>query len=441
MSTGKFYNIVNFMKEEEYMKFMKKFACVLALVLCITAIPFSNAKAAQEGVAVYRLYSPITHEHLFTADKNERDTLYLTGAWGYEGVAWYASGPEGEPVYRLYNTCSQNHLYTMSQNEINTLLSMPGTDWIIDNNGNPVFYSAGTENVYRLYNYELKGMHLLTTDANEYNVLATVGWDQEGYQMKCYATGSPIPESLYYGQTGPGSVSELYTPETYVRDYTVMPTGTANISNTASAATIEADVTLDGSGTGSHAKLVMSIGPSAVSFGLQYDTASQDARFRNRVAFMIENIDSNNPGGQQYSWSPYVGELGKTYHLMLTVDENGGYKGYINGAEVVSGVNEALSVKSMASKGQKIYPWVEASARLDGDSVDAKFQNVKLKTLGDYKESYRFFNTPVVTNDGISIVPLSGNDVEIKGTITGLGAGNDWDNKYDIVSGVYRYDR
>lgn len=423
------------------MKLMKKVACVLAFVLCITAIPFVDAKAADvhEGRPIYRMYSPITKEHLFTADKNERDTLYATGAWGYEGVAWYA--PEngvGNPVYRLYNSCSQNHLYTMSWDEINVLLRI--SDWTMDNNGQPVFYSAGTNNVYRLYNEALRGMHLLTTDSNEYAVLGTVGWAQEGYQMKCIELGQPIPESLYYGQNGP-AVSDLYTPVTDNSVYTDMPNGNADISNTSSVATIETDVTLNGSGTGSHAKLVIATATSAVSFGLQYDTTSQDARFRSKVAFMVENVGNNDAGGQRYSWAKYVGNLGTTYHLMLTVDANGGYVGYINGSPVISGVNEAMSSASIASRGEKIYPWVEASARLDGDSVDARFQNVKLKTNGEYDTSKVFFAVPVITNSGMSVNPIGGYDVEIKGTITGLGAGNDWDNRYGDVSGVYRYDR
>lgn len=423
------------------MKLMRKIACALALVLCITAVPLVNAKAedVHEGTPIYRMYSPITKEHLFTADKNERDTLYATGAWGYEGVAWYA--PEfgvGSPVYRLYNSCSQNHLYTMSWEEINVLLKIG--DWSMDNNGQPVFYSAGTNDVFRLYNEALRGMHLLTTDANEYAVLGTVGWTQEGYQMKCIEVGHPIPESQYFGQNGP-AVSELYTPTVDNSVYTDMPNGSADISNTSCVATIETDVTLNGSGTGSHAKLVIGTATSAVSFGLQYDTASQDARFRSKVAFMVENVGNNGAGGQQYSWAKYVGNLGTTYHLMLTVDANGGYVGYINGAAVISGVNEAMSSTNISARGEKIYPWVEASARLDGDSVDAKFQNVKVKTQGDYNTGYKFSTYGFTTNAGMGVNSMGGYDVEIKGTITGLGAGNDWDNKYGDVSGVYRYDR
>ena len=93
------------------------------------------------------------------------------------------------------------------------------------------------------------------------------------------------------------------------------------------------------------------------------------------------------------------------------------------------------------ARGEKIYPWVEASARLDGDSVDAKFQNVKVKTQGDYNTGYKFSTYGFTTNAGMGVNSMGGYDVEIKGTITGLGAGNDWDNKYGDVSGVYRYDR
>lgn len=127
-------------------------------------------------VPIYRLYNPGNYEHLYTSDENEVRVL-SAGAWVNEGINWYAP-TTGVPVYRLNNKALQNHLYTTDQNEINILTTQEG--WTIDNNGRPLFYSGGSVPIYRLYNPALRGLHLLTTDTNEYQVLPGRGWIQEG---------------------------------------------------------------------------------------------------------------------------------------------------------------------------------------------------------------------------------------------------------------------
>lgn len=159
---------------------------------------------------IYRLYNPDNGEHLYTTDANERDVLYSSYGWGYEGIAWYAS-TSGTPVYRLYNNVLCNHLYTTDLNEIKVLTSMPDTAWTVDNNNQPLFYSDGEVPIYRVYNEGLQGMHHLTTDKNEYDTLPTYGWAQEGISLYAISIGEPIvTEYEDIGNAPDGKATEWY---------------------------------------------------------------------------------------------------------------------------------------------------------------------------------------------------------------------------------------
>ena len=164
--------------------------CTLALAIPMMLTPTVQAKAADTTVPIYRLYNPDNGEHLYTTDANETRVLYHEHNWGYEGIAWYAPNGTGTPVYRLYNPVLCNHLYTTDTNEVHVLTTT--TEWISDNNGQPVFYSDRSIPVYRVYNRELQGMHHLTTDRNEYDTLPTYGWEQEGVSLYAKVIGSPI---------------------------------------------------------------------------------------------------------------------------------------------------------------------------------------------------------------------------------------------------------
>lgn len=150
-------------------------------------------------VPIYRLYLPLTGEHLYTSDYNEYRTLYKQYGWGDEGVAWYSPSEDTSGVvgiYRLYQPGLKNHLYTTDLNEIKVLTSKYG--WKEDNGGKPLYYSGGTVPIYRLYNKGLSGMHHLTTDANEYRVLPTYGWKQEGIKFYAAKIGEPYAKTLFY---------------------------------------------------------------------------------------------------------------------------------------------------------------------------------------------------------------------------------------------------
>jgi len=147
---------------------------------------------------VYRLYSPVTLDHLFTSDLNEYDTLKSeVGLWNDEGVAYYdysapatVDGVTDEPLYRLYNPTTKQHLWTADTNEQTVLASEA---WFEEGIAGYIFPTAvaGTapNALYRLNMPATPAhadLHLWTTSVNEYDTLQTVGWafeDVAGYVL------------------------------------------------------------------------------------------------------------------------------------------------------------------------------------------------------------------------------------------------------------------
>ncbi len=128
--------------------------------------------------AMYRLYQPRTHEHLYTSDDNEIRVL-LANRWRYEGVAWYAPAASGTPVYRLFNPGSGEHFYTCDAYERAVLLGTGA--WNDENIG---WYSDDAKGmpVYRMFFAGLPAIasHHYTSDEYEYRVLTTqYGWADE----------------------------------------------------------------------------------------------------------------------------------------------------------------------------------------------------------------------------------------------------------------------
>ena len=126
-------------------------------------------------VPVYRLYSPVTLEHLYTTDRNEVDHLKTVG-WQYEGKAFTMS-TEGTPVRRFYNSVTRKHVFTTSQAEIDALKASGWSD-----EGVPFHAPTVDDNrdVYRVYSPSTQD-HMLTTDVNEYRTLTASGaWHGDG---------------------------------------------------------------------------------------------------------------------------------------------------------------------------------------------------------------------------------------------------------------------
>lgn len=110
-------------------------------------------------------------------------------------------------VYRLYNPALKVHLYTKDTNEYKVLATR---GWKQEG---VVWQSHVTEGeaVYRLYHSGLK-VHLYTRDANEYAVLASRGWKQEGVAYR--SKGDKEIYRLYHK----GIKKHLYTTSTHERD-------------------------------------------------------------------------------------------------------------------------------------------------------------------------------------------------------------------------------
>jgi uncharacterized repeat protein (TIGR01451 family) len=147
--------------------------------------------ASPAGVPVvrYRLYSPVTQEHLFTTDLNEYNTLGTEqGTWQQEGESGKVldnpgsfNGVTAVPYYRLYNTATRWHHWTTDPNEYYTLIQYP--NWNaegVDGYLLPTFTTGATQ-LYRLVYPDGRGLHHWTIDAHEYSVLTSdYGWIGEG---------------------------------------------------------------------------------------------------------------------------------------------------------------------------------------------------------------------------------------------------------------------
>lgn len=156
-------------------------------------------------VTMFRLYNRNTGEHLFTADKNERNSIVPLG-WTYEGLAWDA--PEtGDPVYRVFNPYTGDHHYTTDANERDALVDLGWNDEQIG------WYSDGADAapLYRLYNPNaVTGAHHYTTDIEERDALVRLGWSDEGIG--------------WYGKIPDGSYVDDMEPITGI--ITTLPDGT-----------------------------------------------------------------------------------------------------------------------------------------------------------------------------------------------------------------------
>jgi uncharacterized delta-60 repeat protein len=141
---------------------------------------------AAATIAQYRLYSPITNEHLYTTDTNEYAVLGTRG-WVQEGVAYTMFKDGGTygtqypiPLYRMYHGGIQQHHWTTDSNEVMVLVG--GGAWSYEGIAGYVLPNAdtGTTSLYRL-SYATPPLHLWTTDLNEKDTLVAVyGWRYEG---------------------------------------------------------------------------------------------------------------------------------------------------------------------------------------------------------------------------------------------------------------------
>ncbi len=175
-------------------RFVRLKSAVLAVLFLGIALGASGVcglrvNAEEEAsAAVWRLYQPRSHMHLYTQDENEKQTLLGSG-WRDEGIGWFAPA-DGAPVWRLYDPQSGDHLYTMDETEAAVLSERGWTPEGI------CWYSAGEEGipVQRWFTSALTvGSHHFSADPAEQEALAASGaWKPEGTGW--YAVGMPVPK-------------------------------------------------------------------------------------------------------------------------------------------------------------------------------------------------------------------------------------------------------
>ena len=135
-------------------------------------------------------------------------------------VSIVPDGVVGTPatLLRMYNTPLRTHLYTIDANEYAVLAtigwSQDGVVGKLLNAGSTVFTRV-TKPLYRLYNPILR-KHLFTTDANENAVLATRGWSPEGvigYMSDQGDVATPGITQALYRLYNAGLQQHLYTTD------------------------------------------------------------------------------------------------------------------------------------------------------------------------------------------------------------------------------------
>ena len=148
----------------------------------------SNHTPSTDKIPRYRLYNPNNYHHHYTTDANEYSVLETLG-WIQEGTSCYLyneivtiDSEDAVPYLRLYNPNSYEHHWTRDANEYHVLGTI---GWIQEGADGYVFATqvSGSEPLYRLYNPN-DGLHHWTRDANERTVLVSYGFIDEG--IACY---------------------------------------------------------------------------------------------------------------------------------------------------------------------------------------------------------------------------------------------------------------
>ncbi len=390
---------------------MRKFGLVLAAALTLT-LTCGNIQVHAENTSadyqvIYRMFNPKTGEHFYTSSAEERLHLYYSG-WNAEGIGWIAplKSENTMPVYRLYNPSLGDHHYTVSDEERAQCLANGWNDEGILCQA--LKSSEGAMTLYRAFLPNVAvGAHHYTTSAEEVSqIVAEKGWNDEGVAWNALNV----------------DFSTVSIPE--------LP-DKPSIENIPSYATIEADVRLNGGGTGNHAKLVFMTSTSAVSWGIQYDVEAEGP-YAKHTSYLVENVAHNGKGGQIYT---HYGMLGSNewHHMMMTYQTDGTVDFYVDYKYIGSQKNESL-----ANSGT-LFCAVEGAARKDGDSVDAEFANIRIKGGGVYDPDRGFNHYDHDRDNGLTVdtsqFVWSTGYVRVAGVMTGLN-GRDWDSGYEHASDV-----
>lgn len=333
---------------------------------------------------VYRLYDPKTGEHLYTVDANERQTLVRTKNskwyWYYEGTGWMAPTTSKTPVYRVYNPNSRLHHYTMSQEEADHLTSLgwsnEGACWYSDD--------AQANPIYRVYNPN-SGLHHYTASKEEYDYLVSVGWNGEGIGWYCSGEGSAL-----------------------------------SMENDGSDYSLEANVTMTGSGLGYVAKMSLLGGNAGQAFDMVSIKQRDGSYYR---YYYLENIMSN---------AAEPGLRGKSYQVIdrgLPTDFTQKVKIRLAWFEkermLAAYVNDVEVFETTTPNPKPLGACVEAGGANLGSKVEAVFTDIRVKRDGLIKAYGDNDRYAAESYNGMTALKEPG-QVRIFGT-TNLPPGTDWD--------------
>lgn len=305
--------------------------CAIAMLVAGFAVAPTTQVHAADSMPVYRLYNENTGEHFYTPGVGERNGLIYIG-WKYEGIGWWGA-TSGAPVYRMYNPNAKggDHYYTRDHNEAQHLASL---GWHWDNNGAPLFYSAGDINLYVAYNPNAKsGAHNYTTNGSEQNNLLSHGWlfGAVAWKVKGLGEGGSTAVAVDKDVTGIGG-AEQRNPGSFRLEYSNKPFDNKNFTGNP---TIEfrADMAMSSSASDYETQFIIGGNGNAsgqVGLGLHFQ-AGNDARYaQNKIN--VTTIDfpenSSDRADQFYSVNTAASGLAKGIYYKLEV-KYWGAQGYM----------------------------------------------------------------------------------------------------------------
>jgi hypothetical protein len=98
-------------------------ATVVFAVSLFILMGLSSVKAADDYVALYRLYNAQSRAHLYTSKCDERDNAVRGGGFVYENIAGYVASRQMRRTVPLYRLLLSNgaHFYTTDFREMTNL--------------------------------------------------------------------------------------------------------------------------------------------------------------------------------------------------------------------------------------------------------------------------------------------------------------------------------
>ncbi|MBP7053788.1 MAG: hypothetical protein KBE65_22480 [Phycisphaerae bacterium] len=147
-------------------------------------------------VSVYRFWSSTLSGHFYTANQDERDFVIATypDSWTYEGAVFDAmedgTDPMSVPVHRFWSGTLRGHFYTASEDEAAHVIAYYSGAWTYEGIAFYVYPAeyqpAGSRAMHRFWS-SVSGRHFYTIDEDEaayVNANYSSVWTYEG--IVCY---------------------------------------------------------------------------------------------------------------------------------------------------------------------------------------------------------------------------------------------------------------